>query len=395
MNNNAPKHFSHYFELKTDRLPSRSSDRTSWRFQLPGIIFGLLLAFLGAYELFDGFSHPASETTDELSSLHDISEYQPLITPTFFDIVFIIIGLGMVMASIASYIRYKKIMFDGKNVEVVYRPVFGAKTSFKESIKAYLGVRLRIELFQLGLINKNRYIVELYHKDPKKIIPLYISTSGKNIRRIWEKYAQSLNLPALLNTDSGLISRDVKNLRKSVKEMAELGYIIDEYHHHDVIPPSVVFVCKQDKIVLKARKIVWDAYNILAWLAIFAIGSLLLLSGLGFETLSKTFSLHTIYTLWVAGIVLIVVTVFILFRKEKIVIKPHKIVNTHKYMLFSTKHDEMAKDDIEAIEITENPVSGRFYVAIHSGEKTISFGAKLPIDDLRWIKKFLLHEIIK
>lgn len=156
-----------------------------------------------------------------------------------------------------------------------------------------------------------------------------------------------------------------------------------------------MFVCKQDKIVLKAKKVVWDAYNILAWAAILSVSSLLLLSGASFETLSQSFSPQTIYTLWIAGAVLIIVSVFILFRKEKIVIKPHKIVNTYKYMLFSTKHDEMAKDDIEAIEITENPVSGRFYVAIHSGEKTIGFGAKLPIDDLRWIKKFLLHEIIK
>ncbi len=394
MNNSTPKHFSHCFELKTDQLPTRSSDRTNWRFQLPGIIFGLLLALLGAYELFDGFDH-SQNGRDELSTLSGLAEYQPLITPTFFDIVFIIIGLGMVAASIASYIRYKKIIFDGKNVEVVYRPVFGDKTSFKENIKAYLGVRLRIELFQFGLINKNRYIIELYHKDPKKIIPLYISTSGKNIRRVWEKYAQFLNLPALLNTDSGLISRDVKNLRKSIKEMAELGYIVDEYQPYEVIPSSVVFVCKQDKIVLKARKIVWDAYNLLAWGAIVSIGSLLLLSGLKFDDISQVFSSQVIYALWTGGVLLIVISIFILFRKEKIVIKPHKIVNTHKYMLFSTKHDEMAKNDIEAIEITENPVSGRFYVAIHSGEKTIGFGSKLPIDDLRWIKKFLVHEIIK
>ena len=92
---------------------------------------------------------------------------------------------------------------------------------------------------------------------------------------------------------------------------------------------------------------------------------------------------------------MIIAAIFILFRKEKIVIKRYKIVNTHKYMLFSTKHDELPKEAIEAIEITENPATGRYFVAIIAEDKTITFGAKLPIADLRWIKKFLIHEIIK
>ena len=76
-------------------------------------------------------------------------------------------------------------------------------------------------------------------------------------------------------------------------------------------------------------------------------------------------------------------------------IKKDKIVNTHKYMLFSTKHDEIPKTAIEAIDITENPASGRYFVSVISDEKSITFGAKLPIKDLRWVKKFLIHEVIK
>ncbi len=393
MINNTPEHFSHCFTLKTDHFPTRASDRTSWRFQLPGIVFGALLAFLGIYELLDGFRH-ISGGRDDISAISEASSYQPLITPAFFDIIFIIIGVGMIVASIASYLRYKKIILDGKTVNVIYRPVLGSKITFKENIKNYTGVRLRIEFFQFGFLNKNKYIVELYHKDPKKIIPLYISTSGKNIRRIWEQYARTFNLPALVNTDNGLTAKDVKNFDKSIKEMADLGYVIDDYDPYEVIPPSVVFVCRNDKIVLKARKIVWDVYNILAWIAILTIGLLLVLFGLSFDSYRQV-APYVFYTLLGGGILTIITSVFVLFRKEKIIIKRHKIVNTYKYLLFSTKHDEMAKNDIEAIEITENPVSGRFYVAIVSANKTIPFGAKLPLNDLRWIKKFLIHEIIK
>ena len=95
------------------------------------------------------------------------------------------------------------------------------------------------------------------------------------------------------------------------------------------------------------------------------------------------------------GIAIIFASIMLLFRKEKLVLKKHKIVHTHKYMLFSTKHNEILKDNIESIEITENPATGRFFVSIISDNNTIFYGAKLPINDLLWIKRFLIHEVIK
>ena len=64
-------------------------------------------------------------------------------------------------------------------------------------------------------------------------------------------------------------------------------------------------------------------------------------------------------------------------------------------MLFSRKKDELRKDKIEAIDVTFNPATERYFVAIASDEKTLVFGKKLPIDDLRWVKKFLINEVIK
>lgn len=394
MMNNMPNHFSHCLELDLGRKPARVSDRTSWRFQLPGIIFGAILFFIGIYEVCGGFRDLPAEI-DSLFAINETSANTPHASPLFFDIAFVIVGLGMIAASIASYIRYKKIIFDGKTVTVVYRPVWGEKTTFKENIKAYQGVRFRIEFFQSGLLNKNKYIVELYHKDPRKIIPLYISTSSHNVRKIWKDYARKLNLPTIVNTDSGMVMRDIKNLDKSIKEMAELGYIVDDYDSYEKLPSSVSLARRKDKLVLKARKIVWDVYNMLAWIAIISAGSVLGIISLNHEQLQHNISPNTLLFLSIGTSILIIAAIFILFRKEKIVIKRYKIVNTHKYMLFSTKHDELPKEAIEAIEITENPATGRYFVAIIAEDKTITFGAKLPIADLRWIKKFLIHEIIK
>ncbi len=392
MTYSSPNHYSHKLEFNLNRLPAKVSDRTNWRFLLPGIVFGFLLALLGAYELLNGFKAEGANIAS-LVPLNDISNYQPFLTATFFDIIFIIVGLGMVIVSVFSYIRYKKFIFDGKFMTIIWRPVFGNKKIIKENIKNFGGVRFRITFFQSGFLTKNKYIIELYHKDPAKIVPLYISTSPKNVRRKWKEYARYFEMPALINTDEGLMSKDIKNLDKSIKDMAKLGYIVDDFDSYAPLPSPIAYVRKKDKIVLKARKIVWDAYNIAAWIIIFILGIGVIMSFLN-PALRDTQS-PTFWWINIGALIIIVAAVFILFRKEKLVLKKEKIVNTHKYMLFSTKHDEMMKKDIESIEVTENPASGRFFVSVSSEEKTITFGSKLPIKDLLWIKKFLIHEVIK
>lgn len=389
-------HLSHKLEFslkKLQKLPAKISDRTSWRFLLPGIFFGALLFLLGLYEMLNGFRY-SNPNVAEIIPTEAMPTYQPVVTPIFFDVIFMVVGFGMILASIFSYIRYRKFIFDGKTMLIGDRPVFGAKRIVKENLKNYQGVRFRIAFYQSGLINSNKYIIELYHKDPCKIVPLYISTSPENVRKKWKEFARFFKMPALVNTDAGLQSIDLKNLNKSIKEMAKLGHVVDNYDSYEELPDGIRYVRKKDKIVLKARKIVWDAYNILAWGMITAMALCLIVAAVNFEAFRNNFA-STFYGLTAIAVLIIIVAIFILFRKEKLVLKKDKIVNTHKYMLFSTKHDEIMKNDIEAIEVTENPATGRFFVSIISDAKTITFGAKLPIASLRWIKRFLIHEVIK
>lgn len=392
MSYTVPNHFSHRLEFNLNRLPAKISDRTRWQFMLPGLIFGLLLFVLGLYEMLSGFKYTNANVA-EVAPVGDIPLYPPLISPAFFDVVFMMLGLGMMLAAFFSYIRYKKFIFDGKTMIIGYRPVFGKKRIIQENIKNYLGVRFRIELFQAGFINGNRYIIELYHKNPERIVPLYISTSPQNVRRLWKEYARYFELPALINTDEGLSARDIKNLDKSIKEMAKLGYVTDDYDSYAQLPSSLQYVRKKDKIVIK-RQNIWDIYNIIGWCGVAIIIGILCLATTQIKNgiLSNSYTFYFLYTL---NILLLLGAILLLFRKEKLVLKKNKIVHTHKYMTYSTKHNEIFKDDIEAIDVTQNPASGRYFVSIISEERTIAFGAKLPIEDLRWIKSFLIHEVIK
>ena len=390
MHNIIPCHLSNKLEFNYKKRDAFLTDRASLKFLLPGIVFGFLLFLLGVYEWFNVFENGG----EELIPAGEIPDYRPVLAVWFFDLCFALVGIGMVVTNILLYIRYNKYKFVGKKVTIIKRPIFHDRLVCQEDLKNYTGVRFRVDFLQSGFLTQNRYVIELYHPNPEKIVPLYLSTSAKGVRKKWKEYAKQFKLPILIDTDEGMKSIELKNINKSVSQLYKLGIIKDTYDAYDPLPAAICFVRKKDKMVLKVRKILWDAYNILAWLAILLIGAIVLMILTHLETFKSTFA-PTMYSMMVAGILIIAIALQILFRKEKLVIKKHKIVNTHKYMLFSTKHNEILKKDIEAIEVTENPATGRFFVSIISDDNTITFGAKMAIKDLQWIKRFLIHEIVR
>lgn len=390
MTNPIPSHLSNKLEFNYKNRAAFLTDRAQLKLLLPGIVFGFLLLLLGVYEWFNAFEAGG----EEIIPAAEVPAYQPVLAVWFFDLCFAVVGLSIMVANILLYIRYNKYKFIGKKVTVIKRPILRDKVITQEDLKNYTGIRFRVEFLQTGFLTKNRYVIELYHPNPEKIVPLYLSTSAKGVRRKWKEYARQFKLPAMIDTDDGLKVIETKNLNKSVGQLYKMGLIKDSYDSYDDLPAAIDYARKKDKIVLKVRKIVWDAYNLLAWLAIFLVASIVVMVITNLDTFRQIFA-STLYSMAAAGIIAIVIAIQILFRKEKLVIKKHKIVNTHKYMLFSTKHNEIMKKDIEAIEVTENPATGRYFVSVISEDNTITFGAKMSIKDLQWIKKFLIHEIVK
>ena len=121
---------------------------------------------------------------------------------------------------------------------------------------------------------------------------------------------------------------------------------------------------------------------------------MLLFASFNAEVVSSHFSREFILAFYVVGLFIIAASVIALFRKDKIVVKREKIVIVHKFMLFSRKNNEIKKADIEAVEVTVNPATGRYYLSIISDNRTAIFGKKIPIEDLRWVKKFLINEVV-
>ncbi len=387
MKKNIPHHYSYDFKLNIDKVPSKESDRINLKILLPGMFLGLILLLLGVFELANTF-YGGNLLFNRF--IAENTAYNSFLSPAFFDSCIIILGLGIIFSLILSYLRYKKIFYDGKKITMINRDALGKKVTYQNNISDFLGVMFRVEFVQCGFIAKNIYIIELQHKNYNQTVPLYISTSGKNIRQIWVDYAKKLNLPTLLYTDEGILKRDVPDLDKSLTEMVDIWNLRGKFNPNAKHSFRIAVKQMPDKIIIKSRKILWDAFNIFGLFCLIVVLMTYFMVHTHAEIFSPTFLLcfntFCFFILFTA--------IFVMFRKDKLIIKKDKIVNTHKYLFFSTKHDEILKKDIKGIYVTFNPATERYFVTITSSEKNIIFGKKLPIKDLKWVKNFLVELLI-
>lgn len=383
-----PVYFNSNLELKYDKKYARLTDRAKiWRL-LPAILVGACLFMLGFYEWLNLFE----EGNVQIVPIADIPLDQPATKVVwFFDWCFMLIGLGMAVSGLVTYFQYNKYIIKGNDVTIIHRRVFRGRQVLKQKLSDYLGVRFRMEFHQSGFLLKTLYILELYQRSVDKIVPLYIASSDDKLRHIWKDYAKKFKLPALINTDEGVKSYSADDLNRSVRSLYKQGVIEDKFDEYSRLPSVIAYVRKKDKIVIKIRRIIWDIFNLLGWGAVVAV--LLFASWIIKQMFVGGISWQLLCLL-IMSLIVVAVALQFLFRKEKLVLKKDKIVNTHKYILFSTKHNQMMKKDVEAIEVMENPATGRLFMAIISDDNAITFGAKLSKKDLNWIKKFLIHDIV-
>lgn len=375
-----PDHFSSHLEANFKKLPVRIVDRSSSIKSLLGCLFGFLLLGLGIFELF-------TFITQGIEKAHSF------LTVEFFAAIVILIALGLIIYSVLALVRYKKVIFDGTSFTIIYRPAIGVKHQIIEPLDNYMGVRFRVLFAQSGLFNRNRYIIDLYHQDTNKIIPLYIATNNKNIRRIWESYARMFKLPALSVGDRGLVQRSYEDLDKSLQELhadRKLPFIASGKLP---APESLQIKETRNATIVEPAGIYWDVFSTLFLLiAISAI--LLLIAGGTYLTFIGKF-LPAKY--WIFGAILIVSAVYFaakLFKSYRLDIQNDKIVVSETFGSSILTSDSINCSQIENIELSYNPIIDRYSVAIISDDKAINFGGRLPVNDLLWLKDFIIRKLI-
>ena len=375
-----PDHFSSKLKFNFKKLPAGVTDRPALKWIIVGFVCGTLMLWLSIFELFSFFK--AEKNMEQSFLLVEI-----------FAFVVFLIALGLIIYSIFSFIRCKKFFFDGKEFHIVYRPAIGIKHQFREPLSNYLGVRLRVLFVQSGLFNKNRYIIDLYHQDNNKIVPLYISTNNKNIRQIWEDYAKTLKLPALSVGDRGLNSRAYEDLDKSVKELSKAGKLPFIASGNLPAPNSLSVNQKKDSIVIEPKGIYWDTFSTLFLFIAIAATFILLAGGVYLTIIGTTFPLKY----WIfGGITLLSILYFAvrLLTSYILVLDNNHVRVTETLFGSELKSIKLATDKIKNIELSYNPTIGRYDLTIISDEKILAFGNRLPVTDLLWLKDFVIRKLI-
>ncbi len=375
-----PDHFSTKFKFDFSKLPAAVIDRSPLKMTAAGWLFGAMLLILGIFEMFSFITA-------------DKSGGQSFLAVEIFAFVIILLALGLIIGATLSFIRYKKFRFDGKEFQITYSPAVGVKHQFTEPLANYTGVRLRVLFIQTGLFNKNRYIIDLYHQDPNKIVPLFISTRNINIRKIWENYARLFKLPALSVGDRGLVQRNCEDLNKSVRELAAENKLPFIASGKLPAPESLIVEEKKNETAIEPNGIYWDAFSTLFLLISIAAVFLLTAGGVYLTIIGTTLPLKY----WAFGAILLLMILYFatkLFNTYSLSIDGHKVSVSEMFFGAPVKTESLEADKIENVELSYNPTIDRYSLAVISDDKIITFGSRLPVSDLLWLKDFVIRKLI-
>lgn len=390
----APDHYSYKYKFNIEKLPAMQVDCISTKLTMCGIICGMLFVLLGAFELLS-YALDLSNEDYNFDTNARIVSTDLFVLRYAFDVFILCFGIVIVFISAAARKRKKIISFDGEKFKITHNFLLRKPKEECEDLYNYLGVLLRVEYYQLGLMSRNRYIIELYHRDKNKRVPLYIATGGGKIREIWEYYAEKLKMPALFMTDRGLVSRHYLELKKTLREMSKRWRIDTFYKEEEHAPSSVKYIAKPDKVILKERRCFFDVYSVLSVAAAGLWALLTLAAGMYWSRLSAVMGWGLYTVLMVISVLLLLSAVIAIFCKDVLIINGKEIILGHNILFLRMDFQALPKDEIESVDIGHNPITDRYYLAIISHHQSMIYGKNMPINDLRWIRGCVIREIVK
>lgn len=146
----------------------------------------------------------------------------------FIFLIFPIIGVGILLFGIHSFLWRRGVAFDGQSFTVTESGLKGKK-SWTEPLSAYEGVMRSTRRVKTKNSSYTLYMIDLIHPDPDRKINLYTDTSEAGFRGKWEEYSRLLSLPAFEQGEGGMVRRDAADLDKSVGELIQEGKVEIDY----------------------------------------------------------------------------------------------------------------------------------------------------------------------
>ena len=386
-------HYSYNFALKISDKTTKATDRFSRSVTIIAFVLGIMFISFGIY-LF---------TNSNLSGIADIENHLPktnikihsFISPNVFNCIIILVGLMVIGFCFIMFIRYNKIQFDGNYVKAKKRPAFGQVQTFKEPLYNYSGVRLRVKFYQFGILTLNKYIIELYHKDKNKIIPLYISLRKKNIRQIWKEYATVLHMPGITISERGMVSRNFQDLNRNYEEVVAKWHMPQNFIFELDKPSYITFKKRQTgEKMIKIGKVFVDTASVLYTFLTFTLVCVFIMTFFHHDSLIKYINNQVLLTIYAFTFALIIFSAINLMSKDILLLTKDKIVVFRKILFLRIRDSIIDIKHIKGLDINYTPTTERYYLSIVSDKNMVTIGNKLPAEDLRWIRAVLISEII-
>ena len=393
MNYKFRDHYSHHFELPLNKASIHLTDRLSPLVLFFSFLFGVMFLMLGS--CFLNIKQTTEQTDFENTIMQSAIKAHTFISPEVFGIGLMFLGLAIALVCIFYLCRYKIIIIENGNITVTDHPFIGRAHSFSAPLSDYIGVRLRLKFCQYGLLSQNKFIVELYQNDSNKLVPLYISTSPKNIRSIWKKFALHFNLPPIYISDKGMVSQSMKDLERPYTDVVKdwhlsKNFLVDKTHSAD-------FICKKkgDKQMLKMSHVIYDLYSTLNIAVIAAFTCLLIYALSSHNTLVQILPLGIIIAFYVFLLTSVIYAFLTLVVRDILLISDQKLIMFKKILGFTYPYAVVNFADLRGLDIFFTPTTGRYCLNIITNTKIIKMFNKLSPDDIRWIKCFIISEIIQ
>ncbi len=386
-------HYSYNFALKIRNDSAKATDRFSRIIIFIAFTLGLMLLILGVYLYSNSNLGGIADIEKQLPQTN--IRVKPLLSPGIFNFLIMLIGVYVITICVISFISYNKIYYDGNYIKMKRRPAWGPIKTFEEPLYNYSGVRLRVRFYQFGILTLNKYIIELYHKDENKLVPLYISLRKKHIRKIWKDYATKLHMPGITISERGMVSRNFKDLNRPYEDVVAKWHMPKDFIFDLDKPAYISYKSRQSgEKMIKIGKVFIDAYSIL-----YTFLTIALCIGFIFTLYNHSFLANYIPSNILLIIYVIIATIIIyagmnFVSRDIILLTKDKIAVFRQILFFRFCDSITSIRNIKGIDINYTPTTNRYYLSIVADKNLVIIGHKLPAEDLRWIRAALISEII-
>ena len=100
---------------------------------------------------------------------------------------------------------------------------------------------------------------------------------------------------------------------------------------------------------------------------------------------------------WALGAFLLLAVIYFsmkLFNSYKLIIDNNSVHVITTLLGSPVSEQSIDVKKIENVELSYNPTIDRYNLAIISDEKIINFGSRLPVNDLIWVRDFVIRKLI-